>query len=215
MNKSILVFAVAIAAVAPSQAVVFYNAASHGDNGTVQSQFYTDLGIAGPSNLEDFESYGIGTNMNGVTITGGLTFNNTGTGALEVRGPNQFGGASPNGQRGLWHNESPWLELSFATPVQYVGGVDIDHTAGTVRVTTQSGATSTFSLDSTSGANQDFEFWGLRADVTGEWITKVEFDVGGDSSWGIDDVQYGPVPEPTTLGILALSALALKRRKKN
>ena len=53
-------------------------------------------------------------------------------------------------------------------------------------------------------------------------ITKIEFDVGGDNEWGVDNIEYGqyptdPVPEPATMLLLGSGLLGFagfKRRVK-
>lgn len=214
MNKTLIVLAgLAVANVA--SATLFFNAATTANNAAVRADFLAAAGVAQGQYLQDFESYAINADLQNAVVDGGLMFTNTGSGVLQARGAGAFGGSSPYGERGMWHNESAWLVLDFsANNALYVGGFDIDQGGATVRVTYSDASTQNFSLETTGSGGQSGEFWGLVAE-NGLNIAKVEFDASGDGGWGLDNIEYGVVPEPMTMTLLGLGAAALLRRKKN
>ncbi len=199
----------------PAHATLFFNSTSNANGAAERDLWLNAAGVTTPDYLVDFESFALNTNMDDVAHAGTLVTRNSGNGPMDVRGSGAFGQSNPIGQRGLWHNESPFLVLDFTSgPVSYVGGWDIDQSGGPLLVTFSNGDTQTFTLDTTGGSGNSAEFWGLVVD-DGRYITKLEFDVTGDGSWGLDNIEYSEaVPEPATLTILGLAALGAARKRK-
>ncbi len=214
MNKALIVLA-GLSVVNIASATLLFNSSAPANNATVRADFLAAAGVAQGQYLQDFESYALNADLQNAVVDGGLMFTNTGSGVLQARGASAFGGSSPFGARGMWQNESPWLVLDFsANNALYVGGFDLDQGGATVRVTYSDASTQNFSLEGTGSGGQSGEFWGLVAE-NGLNIAKVEFDATGDGSWGLDNIEYGVVPEPMTITLLGLGAAALLRRKKN
>ena len=110
MNRLLLsagIFCVA----ASSMATMFFNSSNQSNNATTRSNFLAAAGVANGEFIQDFESFDLGTNMIGVDIGGGVTIQNSGSGVVDIRGAGAFGGSNPIGDKGLWHNESQYLEL--------------------------------------------------------------------------------------------------------
>ena len=206
--------AIATAVCASAGATQFFNADSPANNVATRANFLTAAGVVSGEHFEDFESYAIDTNMQDAVLAGDLKLHNSGTGSLLIKGAGAFGSSNPIGNRGLWHNESTWLELVFQTPALYIGLYDIDQAGATVKLTYTDGSTQNFSLDTTGGSGNTAEFFGFVAEG-GLNITKVQMDASGDGGWGIDNLEYGveAVPEPATLSVLALAGLAALRRR--
>ncbi|MBX3110740.1 MAG: PEP-CTERM sorting domain-containing protein [Fimbriimonadaceae bacterium] len=172
-------------------------------------------GVANGQYLQDFESYDLDTDMEGAAIGGGATLHNSGTGGLLIKGAGAFGGSNPIGDRGLFHNESSYVDLNFATPALYFGAYDIDSSGTDIKVTFSDGSTHVFSTESTGASGDSAEFFGLVAE-NGLNFTKIQFDGSGVGGWGLDNFEYGveSVPEPASLSVMAVGGLALLRRRK-
>ena len=215
MKRTLLMIAV-VGVASQAMATQYFNSTSSSNRDDARTDFLAAAGVAGGQFFQNFESYDLGQNMLGVDVGGGLTIGNSGSGLVDIRGDNAFGGSDPIDTKGLWHNESAWLELNFTGgPASYIGGIDIDHGSGTIRVTYTDTTTETFVTEGTGAGGDSGEFWGLVSE-NDLFITKVEFDVSGDRSWGLDNLEYGVVPEPATMSLLGLGAAALvaRRRKK-
>lgn len=214
MNHKLLIVALGLATAQLASATLLFNASTPADNAATLAAFRAAAGITSPQFFEDFESYTVGTPMNGVTVTGGMTLFNSATDTMEIRGPGAFGGSNPIGQRGLFKREAPWLVMDFSSgPALYVGAYDIDSGGAPVRVTYSDNSTQTFNLETTGAAGDSAEFFGFVAE-NNLLITKVEVDGSGSSGWGLDNIEYGVVPEPATLSVLGVLAIAALRRKK-
>lgn len=209
-------FGLALAFSASAGATQFFNANAPADNAATRTSFLAAAGVASGQYFEDFESYALNTNMEGVVLGGGLTLHNSGNGSLLIKGAGGFGGSNPIGNRGLQHNESQYLEVILPTPAVYFAAYDIDQTSTTIIVTYSDGTKQNFNLEGTGGSGNSAEFFGLVTE-NGLHISKLQFDASGDGSWGLDNFEYGveSVPEPATLTVLCLAAFAsLRRRKK-
>jgi len=191
-------------------ALLTFNAAAIGNNATQRSSWLNAIGISVPLNLVNFESGFVDNqNISGVTglFPGGLVITDTSSAGLAKieQGAGSIGGASPIGNFAVEQNEDPFLVLNFtATPVDYVGWIDIDHGGYTVKVTYVGGASETLTVDD---AINSTEFFGIFRNDQPR-ITKLEFDAsGGDNQWGLDNIEYGQVsavPEPP-VPLLALT----------
>jgi hypothetical protein len=202
----------------PAHATLFFNSTTNANGAAERDLWLTAAGVAAPDILVDFENFTVGDNLADVAHAGSLVTRNTGTGVLEARGAGAFGGSNPIDSIGMWQNETSYLVLDFTSgAVDYVGGWDIDHTGGTLRVTFDNADIQNFSLEGTGGTGNSAEFWGLVVD-DGRKISKLEFTVGGDNSWGLDNIEYSDaVPEPATMTVLTVAAAlaAARKRKKN
>jgi hypothetical protein len=199
----------------PANATQFFNSTTNANGDAERALWLSAASVTTPDNLVDFEGFTVGDSLADVAHAGSLVTRNSGTGVLQARGLGAFGGSNPIDNIGMWHNESSFLVLDFTSgPVSYIGGWDIDHTGGTIRVTFDNSDVESFSLEGTGGSGNSAEFWGLVSN-DGRNFSMLEFNVSGDNSWGLDNLEYSnPVPEPATMTIFGLAALAAARKRK-
>lgn len=196
---------------------LFFNSTSFAGNAAERASWLSAIGIAGGANFVDFEAITVGTNVNGVDLGGGLSLSHPSGNALVQSSASFFGSSNPIDTRAVALQEiAGTITLNFVTPVDYVGGFDIDMPGGTLRATFTDNTTAQITLDSTATSGDTAEFWGVwRNDAAA--ISKIEFiaSSGGDGEWGLDNLEYGAVPEPgTMIAIGAGLALARLRRRR-
>lgn len=216
MTKSCLVALSVLAMASTSSAAVqFFNSSNFGNNATMRNNWLSAIGIASGEHFADFESYAVGTNLNGVGLGGGATLTHPSGSALVQSSSSFFGNSNPIGTRALALDEiSGAITLTFSTPVDYIGGFEIDNPGSTLRVTLTDSSTATINLESTAVGGDSAEFWGVfRNDMPA--ITMAEFlnTNGGDGEWGLDNLEYGVVPEPGTIAVMGAGLLLLARRR--
>lgn len=213
-KRAMAIAAIAAAASLSSAAMLTFNSTAPANNAATRQSWLDAIGVSAGDYFADFENIPLDTNIHGVTglLPGGLTMYDTATAhSLFVRGSSSyFGNSNPIGTRAVAHSGSPWLELDFsANPMDYVGGYDIDNLGSTVRVTFVDDTFASFNLESTNPSGDSAEFWGVFRNDKPK-IKKVAFDPTNE--WGIDNIEYGPVPEPATLLVLAPVLLFFRRR---
>jgi len=213
----------------PTQAAVsLFNSENPSQNAATRSAWLTAIGIASPEYVVDFESgFTNGQNISGVTglFPAGLVITDTSPShqAIVRSGNGSFGGSNPVGTFALWHNESAYLALDFsATPVDYVAFQDIDQAGTNGIVTFVGGGTANFSFETTAVSGDSAEFYGIfRNDMPR--IASVLLDASGDSSWGIDMIEYGvvpgdmaaiPAPGAVLLGAIGMGITGWLRRRR-
>lgn len=196
---------------------LFFNSTSFAGNAAERALWLSAIGITGGTNFVDFEAITVGININGVDLGGGLSIGHPSGNALVQSSPSFFGSSNPIDTRAVALQEiAGTITLTFAAPVDYVGGYDIDMPGGTLRATFADNSTAQITLDTTASSGDTAEFWGVwRNDQAA--ITKIEFIAtsGGDGEWGLDNLEYGAVPEPgTMIAIGAGLTLARLRRRR-
>ena len=195
--------------------VTLFNSANAAANAATRDSWLAAAGITAPQFLEDFESYSLGTDLNGVPVTGGATLTeNSSTPFVQVQSSSSFfGGSTPFG-KGLALRENRTLTIEFAIPTSYAAFYDIDQGGSDVTVFLTDFTSTTFTgLDGTDLNGLSGEFLGFVS--TGAAISQIVIDLdGGDGELGLDDLQYGAVPEPATMTLLGLAGLAAWRKKQ-
>ena len=195
--------------------VTIFNSANLGNNTATRDAWLTAAGIVNSEVFEDFESYAVGTSMNGAPLLGGLTITDTHASpyATVQSAASFFGTTQPFGN-GLAMKENHMYRFDFAVPTQYVGLIDLDDSGSDIRVILTDNSFVDFpNLDGTSGSGQTGEFLGFVS--TGAAIARIEYaSDGGDGEWGVDSVEYAAVPEPTSMLALGSGLLLLARRRK-
>jgi hypothetical protein len=197
--------------------VSIFNSASSAGNAAARNAWLAAAGILAPDNLEDFESYGLGTNLSGSLLSGGLTITDLHASPFaQVQSASSFfGGSVPIG-KGLALKENHKIQFDFAAPTSYFGILTMDDGGSDVRIYLDDNTTVDFNnLDTAGSSGANSEFLGFYSN--GPKIVKIDYyGQGGDGEWGIDNVQYAAVPEPGTLVALGAGAalLASRRRRK-
>lgn len=200
-----------------SAGAIFFNATTFANSAAERDLWLNAIGITAGDNFVDFESITVGTNVNGVDLGGGLSISHPNGNALVQSAASFFGSSNPIDTRAVALQEiSGTITLNFATPVDYVGGFDIDMPGGTLRAVFTDNSSAQITLDTTGSSGDTAEFWGVwRNDAAA--ISRIEFIAtsGGDGEWGLDNLEYGAVPEPgTLLAIAAGVALSRVRRRR-
>jgi len=213
------------AAVAHAQ-LVTYNSGFPEENASVRANFYTAVGISGPQFLVDFETgFTDEQNISGRTglFPRGLVIRDTsatpqaiiqqGPGSIESSGAFGTSPSNPVGSFALTHtpNGGSDLILDFSSnPVDYVAFQDLDTDENNSRIvlTFVGGSTQLFALpDSTRASGDTAEFLGFfRKDLP--QITQLRLDFSG-VTFGVDNLEYGVVPEPSGVLLAGIGALAL------
>ena len=198
-------------------AITVYNSANVAGNSAMRISWLAGIGVT-PQHLVNFESGFIdGQNINGASFVGGMQIRDSGTGTPTVSIESTaggIGGSNPVGIFSIEHDEQPFLILDFsAQPVDYIGLFEIDTTRVNYNITFVGGGTFSFSSDTTGGSGDSGEFIGFHRNDQPK-ITMVEMDASGDGVWGVDNFEYGGVPEPSSILLLAMGMISLGRRKR-
>jgi len=195
----------------------FFNATSFASADTTRTSWLTSLGIAAPQYRIDFEAgYANNQNVHNVGLAGGLVMlDTTGLGTLRITNvTGSIGGSNPVGAFAvLIQDDDPLFEFELdftASPVDYFGARDIDQFGSTIQVWLEGGTMQTFSIASTAFSGDSAQFFGFGV-AAGPRIQRIRFDAAsaGDGPWGLDNLEYGRVPEPGTLVLASLALAAL------
>lgn len=199
--------------------VMFFNAVNDADNSVRRAEWLAAAGIVAGENFVDFEAIDVGTNLHGVALVGGLTVTHPSGEAIVQSATSFFGGSRPIDTRGMALRETSGaaniIRMSFASPVDYVGGFDIDMPGATLQAVLTDSTVVPFALDSTGSSGDTAEFWGVWRNDAAR-ISAIEFvnTSGGDGEWGLDNLEYGLVPEPTSMLALGAGLALLARRRR-
>ncbi|WP_029897433.1 PEP-CTERM sorting domain-containing protein [Desulfohalovibrio reitneri] len=191
---------------------------SYPNAASAESSFLANLTGVG---TEDFESYASGTGPPvDITFPGAGTATMLGNGDIETvaSGTNGFGRYAVSGDN-FW-NSSSEFSISFDTPIAAFGfwGIDIGDFDGQLTATVENGVSNTYTVPNTiSGPGGSVLFWGLID--TDNPFTSVTFGntEAGVDVFAFDDMTIGsleqvgpnPVPEPTSMALLAAGAIPL------
>lgn len=208
--------ACALLSVGSQGAVLFFNSQTPANNATTRASWLAASGIVAGAYFQDFESVDVGTNLHGVLLPGGLTITHSQGNAYVQSASSYFGGSNPIDTRALALRNGGGMEtlLTFATPVDYFAAYDIDSPAGAVLITFEDQTTATVSLETTGSGGLTAEFWGIyRNDMPRIAVVRYA-PGGGDGEVGLDNIEFGPVPEPATIAALGIGLVAIASRRR-
>lgn len=199
-----------------------FNSDVPADNAATRTNWLAAMGIVTPENTLDFETGFVdGQILDDAALPGhpNLLIRHTATGedAVIETGNGSISGSNPVGTFGIETSEDAFLELDFSSsPVDYVAFQDIDTGGTAITVVFTDNSTYDFNTETTSGSGDSAEFIGIFRDAE-PLISLIRMDASGGGIWGIDTIEYGIVPEPSTymmLGLLALFGLGYHRYRK-
>jgi hypothetical protein len=215
----VLVSLAALGAVAASFGQVsIFNSSTSANNAATKSNWLNAAGITAGDIFQDFESYSLGTNLNGASLEGGLTISELSASPFMHVQSNAsfFGGSVPFG-RGLALKENRLIRFQFDAPISYFSLYSLDDGGSDVRVFLENGTFQDFNnLDVAGSGGQNAEFLGFFA--AGPKIVRIDYaGQGGDGEYGFDNFEYQAVPEPGLMlaGGVGLAHLIKKRRRKS
>jgi PEP-CTERM motif len=197
----------------------FFNAPDFASANTFRASWLASGGIAAPQYLVDFEAgYAHNQNVHNTVFAGGMVMRDlsSANALLITNVPGSIGGSNPVGSFAVRHNEQPLLELDFSSfTIDYFGARDIDQFGSSIEVLLEDGSIQTFSIETTGVSGDSAEFFGFHTNG-GPRIQRIRIDASGDGTWGIDNLEYGRVPEPATMALvgLALAGLTVSRRRR-
>lgn len=198
--------------------VSIFNSSSASNNAATKSSWLSAAGITAGDVFQDFESYALGTNLNGAALGGGLTISEISTNPfMQVQSNGSFFGGSVPFGKGLALKENRLIRFQFDAPISYFSLYSLDDGGSDVRVHLENGTFQDFNnLDVAGSGGQNAEFLGFFA--TGPKIVRIDYaGQGGDGEYGFDNLEYQAVPEPGLLlaGGVGLALLVKKRRQKS
>jgi hypothetical protein len=198
-----------------------FNALDPADNAVMRANWLAAAGIVSPQYLLDFETgFSDLQNVSGLAglFPGSLVITDSSSShqAIVRTGAGVINGSNPVGIFSLTHNELAFLELDFsASPVDYLGFLDIDQAGTTGVALLTDGSSVSFGFETTGVGGDSAEFYGIFRNDQPR-IVLVKLDASGDGRWGIDNIEYGTiphdaVPEPGSLILLGTGLVALGR----
>lgn len=213
-----LLAALLLSSTAAPGALQVFDAAGPGDSLSIRGDWLSAIGEAPPVFI-DFESgFSDGQDMIGVTVAGLMTISDPDSlPVANISSGAGLGGGNPLGNLALQFDNRATLDFS-GNPVDYLGLYYIDAAGPRFEVFFEGGGSEVYSADGTAASGDSAEFIGFYRNDQPR-ITQVNIRGGGsnvDGDWGIDNVELGSVPEPTsaTLTLLGLMMAVGRRRRR-
>ncbi len=180
-----------------------------------RASWLSDLGISEPDTTIDFETGFVQDEVVLDTVLdGGMTISSPAGYGYVTNDSADMGNSLPIGTFALAIDEGDAYTFSFASPISYFAFYIMDNSTMTngLQVNYSDGSSDLVSIPNggSSGLNGIFLAMTFDKDVDSLYIAHVS---GGDSEVGIDNLEFGTVPEPMSLSLLALGSLAILRRR--
>ncbi|MCK4999518.1 MAG: PEP-CTERM sorting domain-containing protein [Anaerohalosphaera sp.] len=186
---------------------------SYSEMGVVRSQWLLDIGIAAPDTTLDFESgFSQDQNILNVGLAGGLTVSSTSGYAYVTNSSSDTGGSLPIGTYGVAIDEGDNYTFSFSSQITYFAFYMYDQGTTGMNINYADGTSETVTIPPSGASGLNGKFMGLVSDknIASLYIPRVN---GGDGEVGMDNLEFGYVPEPASLTLMSLGVLTLIRRK--
>lgn len=213
IKRLIIVGTLCCSALASADPLEFISA-NFASNGTTRTSWLTTMGISSPTVSGIFDDLPDG-NIHGIAnIYPGLTLSSSNGSALVTGLSSQLGSSNPIGTKAVALVEDITVTLTFAQPVDYFSYISID--AGDVAITAfyTDASTSTHAGGSPASSGDAGVFFGLYRNDRPQITSVTLFGTGGDNEWGLDNIEYGTVPEPATIVALLTGTFVAARRRK-
>ncbi len=181
-----------------------------------RTNWLADLGINQPDTTIDFETgFFQDEIVLDTVLDGGMTISSPAGYGYVTNDSSDMGGSSPIGTFALAIDEGDAYTFSFASPISYFAFYMMDNStmSNGLQVNYSDGSNELVSIPygGSSGLKGAFLAMAFDKDVDSLYIANV---AGGDSEVGIDNLEFGVVPEPTSLVLLAIGGLVLRRSRK-
>lgn len=194
---------------------MLFASSSPANNASTRTSWLSAAGVTTPEFFDGFETYAVGTVLNGSAINGGAVLSATvaiDQGGVVQSNPSFFGGATPIDTKALALVEQT-ATFTFATPVDYFGAYRMDAPGLIWTITYSDGQAEQYGLGNTGSNGVIFAgIWRNNMPKIKQ-VTYGSF-TAGDGKWGLDNIEYGAVPEPTSLLIFGLGTLLVGKRSR-
>lgn len=200
---------------AANAAVITVNGDSPATLASDEANFYATVGESADFS-ENFNSFSDNDTLATVNAgVSGFTISNA-SGADPYISDNLDQGAVTNGLALEFDSNSAQSVLfTFSSPVDYFSFTDQDQPGIlTITINFVGGATQALSINDTTG-NNGIEFIGAYRNDAPNQIESFTFLQSGETDGVLlDDLQWGVIPEPNSLALLALGGLLVARRRR-
>ena len=215
--KSLICMMVAIVfvltGVEASAAIVSYSSNYDGMD-AARNDWLSGLGIASPDHTIDFETGFVhDQDVLGAVLDGGLTITSPAGYAYVTNSSGDLGGSLPVGVYALAVDEGDAYTFSFVDPVSYFAIYNMDNDNMNMEVHYSDGTSDVVTLAYGGASGHKGNFLALDFDKVVDYLYIPRVN-GGDGEVGIDNIEFGYIPEPATMTLLALGAVSLLRRRR-
>lgn len=196
-----------------SASVTVYTS-SYSTMDTVRSQWLADVGVVSPDTTLDFEAgFDQDQNILNTALTGGLTISSADGGYAYVTNDKNDTGGSYSIGTGVAIDEDDSYTFAFSSNITYFAFYMYDQSSTNLNINYADGTSEQVSIPAGGAGGYNGAFFALVSykDISSLYIPNVN---GGDGEVGMDNIEFGYVPEPASLTIMSVGLLALTRKKR-
>lgn len=206
----------ALAATSLHAAPIINSSVNFAGNGAARDAWVASLPAGSPISTADFETVALGNIHGIVDVHPGITITASNSIANVTNLSSALGGSNPIGTQAVALLESQIYTIDFTEDVDYFSLIHMDLNSLLLTVHYSDGVTTFNHSHAGSGSTGNtgvFYGW-FRNDQLK--VDKIVLNGnGGDGEWGLDNIEYGVVPEPASLVALGVGAMALIRRRRS